>query len=399
MASPYWILFDPYTGGHHASSLEMGVRAWLDRKSVGCLGIAAPESSLSGYAPLASSLSRHEANRLRGIPLPPSDARGGSASLLQTAFLQGRLLKQIVDSERPDRVILMYADHIQVALAAGLRLKQGVRLSGLYFRPSFHYTEHFGTAIPRRTRWRKKLILRRALRHPAVDRWLSLDPYVVPAIQSMAPGISVLPLPDPFIAGTDNTPPQEVRDAWGIEPGRAVGLFFGVVSARKGIHEVLSALAELPDHAQDRLALVIEGQSPAAEEKSIRQAIVSIRSETRVQIVAPGTFVPQDRIQGMVRAADFMIVAYRRHVGSSNVLIRAASEGIPCVGSDWGLMGHYIRDRRLGLTTDTERASALAGAIEKACMGRIDAASFDPVEARNFASEHTLAGFGDALFG
>jgi glycosyltransferase involved in cell wall biosynthesis len=92
------------------------------------------------------------------------------------------------------------------------------------------------------------------------------------------------------------------------------------------------------------------------------------------------------------------LVAYRGHIGSSNVLIRAAAEGIPVVGSDWGLLGHYIRDRRLGRAVDTTDAGALAQALADGTTEKLDGTEFDGAEALVFSAEHSLDAFGEALY-
>jgi glycosyltransferase involved in cell wall biosynthesis len=115
--------------------------------------------------------------------------------------------------------------------------------------------------------------------------------------------------------------------------------------------------------------------------------------------VVTNEYLPDDLIQDAIASSDLTLVAYRHHVGSSGVLIRAAAAGVPVVAQRWGLMGRYVADRRLGLAVDPGNAPALASAIEHAAARTMTPDEWDPVEATRFASEHSLAHFGQALFG
>lgn len=53
-----------------------------------------------------------------------------------------------------------------------------------------------------------------------------------------------------------------------------------------------------------------------------------------------------------------------RYFGMSRVLLETAAVGTPVVGPRFGLMGHLIRDDRLGISTNVAEPNELARAID-----------------------------------
>lgn len=399
---PYRILFDLYASGHHPSYLLQTARVWLDRGEKGRLGVAAPGAMFDAHPEITGWLADHERDGIRMVPLPllenPARWLGLMGSLVRSDVEHGRILRRLVESEKPDRVILMFADHAQLSLGLGLRFDYPLRFSGIYFGPSFHYRSLFGSPVSRLSAVRKRTILRLALSNPHVDRWHPLDPYVVPELRKLAPRVESVALPDAFQRVSRGRTADEIRREWGVEPHRRIGLFFGSIGARKGIHAVLRSLSLLPDRLQDRFCLVIAGPHWESESAEIARSIEAARSLAGPQIVVRNQYVGDDDIQDVIRASDVVLVAYQRHIGSSGVLIRAAAEGVPVVASDWGLVGHYVRDRKLGVVADAEEPSAIAEALARVLNRDLPDRIFDPGEARRFAAEHTLEEFGRVLF-
>ena len=99
----------------------------------------------------------------------------------------------------------------------------------------------------------------------------------------------------------------------------------------------------------------------------LRKSIYELHRTNEVQIVWHNSFIPDEIIQDYFRCSDLVLVTYQHHVGSSHVLIRAASEGVPVIGSNYGLVGKYIVRHRLGSAIDTAKAEVIAEAI-----GRLD---------------------------
>ena len=205
-------------------------------------------------------------------------------------------------------------------------------------------------------------------------------------------------LPD----GIERTPPvrspEAIRTELGVEPGRKVALMFGVLDERKGVIALLDALAHVPEAAAARLCVVLAGAVAEREAAQVYASIQRLRETTRLQIILRDAFVPEEEIQDLFRASDLALLPYVRHIGSSGVLVRAAAEGIPVVGSDYGILGAHLRRRHLGLAVDTMDPKTLAEALVLA-ITRPDALPFDAGEAERFARENTIERFLETLLG
>ncbi|MFT5142325.1 MAG: glycosyltransferase involved in cell wall biosynthesis [Rhodothermales bacterium] len=380
---PRLLLFDLYTGGHHRAYLEMLARAWVTGDREGRLEIAAPQALFDAHPDFLRWIQAQDPAKLSFLPVSlPEPLREGDISLrdvLRNDLAHGRALREVLASSLPEETLLMYFDHCQASLA--LRRIRGASVSGIYFRPSFHYPN-----TSRATGFRKRSLLSAALTNRCLKRVLTLDPFAVDALSDQR----FAWLPDGLDTARFGQSPAQVRDAWGVGADSKVLLFFGVVSARKGIHELLAALASV----RTPVTLVIVGRIPDAERPLVEASIQAARASGGA-IVLDDRYVRAEEIQDFFHAADVATVAYRHHVGSSNVLIRAAAAGVPVVGPTFGLMGRLITEHHLGAAVDPADTEALAEAIDRMLAGMLgEPTGFDPESAAWFAqanSEHTFA--------
>ncbi|MDX1547794.1 MAG: glycosyltransferase [Rhodothermales bacterium] len=390
-ARPHIVLFDLYAGGHHGQYLRQLIEHWGAQQRPGRLEVVVPPSFAGPHPDVPEAAARFAGAGVSYSPLPEPVALpyDGPLGLVRTDRAHGRLLRETVRRLEPDHVVLMYADHVLLSLGLGLRLPGVATLSGIYFRPSFHYRAFDGDdAGPkeRLKRIEKRTRLRLALRNPHLTHLFCLDPYVVPYAERMAGGVAAVPLPDGITLHPPGRTPEATRTRWGVEPGRRVALLFGVVDERKGVYPVIEALGRLPETAQRQVALVLAGPVPEAERARQRAAIERLRATSAVQVVQDTRFIPDEEIQDLMRAADLALVTYQRHVGSSNVLVRAADAAVPVLGSSYGLVGEHLRRRRLGLPADATDPRALADGFGRWLAGTLP---FDADAARRFAAEHT----------
>jgi glycosyltransferase involved in cell wall biosynthesis len=295
----------------------------------------------------------------------------------------------------------MYFDHAQLSVAFGLRFDHPVTLSGIYFRPSFHYADFEARKLSlaeRVQRIRKRQTLALALRNPHLTHLFCLDPYIVPYVEALHPRVAASFLPDGFTPQSPTRTRAETHEQWGIEAHRKVALFFGVIDGRKGIFRVLDAVQRLPETAQAALALVVAGPIAEQEYTAIETDLQAVRERTRVQLVTDTRFIPDAEIQDLIRGADLALVTYQQHIGSSNVLIRAAAEAVPVLGSDYGLVGEQIRRKQLGLAVDATSAEALAAAL-RTFLDAPGAVPYNAEAARRFAAENTAERYAETLLG
>ncbi len=372
----------------------MLARSWVAGSERGLLEIVVPEAFAREHPDFAQWLGAQESSVVKLVPIalpePLREGHMGLADVLRQDLLQGRVLSEVLQNRRPERVLVMYLDHLQASLALR-RIKHPasgpIPVSGIYFRPSFHYEGE-----PLLTRLRKRALLSATLANPAVHSVLCLDPFAVRAHGSE----KLTWLPDGLDpAGFGESGPA-IRERWGVPEGRKMVLFFGVVSARKGIHEVLAALPRV----ETPITLVVAGPIPDAERDRISSSIQAARATTH--IVHQDRYVPGEEGQDLMQAADVALVAYRRHIGSSHVLIRAAAANTPVVGPEYGLMGKTISAHQLGIAVDTSDPAALARELDRMLdlAGREDGGEspFNPNRAHAFAQMNHADHFASTIF-
>ncbi|NNF58368.1 MAG: glycosyltransferase [Rhodothermaceae bacterium] len=395
---PRLLLFDPYAGGHHAEHIHHLMGAWQRRCEEGWLVAAVAPRLLEQHPSLADVAFDDDTRGARLVPLAGAEVLGGPAphSLAQVGRINGRLLSAAVADHRPARVHALYLDHLQLALAMRLRLPYPARLSGLLFRPDFHYGQ-FETAPPpvteRVRRFRKKLVLRAALRHPLLDTVLTLDYTAVEPLAALTSRVRIEAVPEPMDTSGAQVPSATVRAGLGVEPGRVLLVLFGILDERKGVPALLQALLHLEDSGCSQVTVVLAGRLAAADRARIEDLITRVR-ERPVQLILREGFVPDEEIQSLLGAADLVLVPYQRHVGSSGVLVRAAAVGTPILSQDYGLMGEQTRVLHLGQAADTTSPEAIAEGIRQFLADPMR--GFDLDRARAFAAQNTPEGYADA---
>ena len=190
---PHLMLFDLYAGGHHGQYVQQLAQYWLAADRGGRLDIVVPRYFLDRHPAVPALVAENAGCGLRVVPVEEEVHvhRPRRAHLLRADLEHGRLLRLYLDRVRPDHCLLMYFDHVQLSLALDLRLEYVVALSGIYFRPSFHYRELGGyrpTVKERLTSLRKRVLLAAAMRNRHLRHLFSLDPYAVETIEKLGRG-------------------------------------------------------------------------------------------------------------------------------------------------------------------------------------------------------------------
>ncbi len=396
------MLFDLYAGGHHGQYVRQLAAHWGAKAPPGRLDVVVSSAFGAAHPDVARLAERYAASGVRLVPIDETVRlrAAGPLRLARNALEHGRLLRRYVAALRPDHVLLMYFDHVQLSLAANLRFDFPVRLSGIYFRPSFHYAHLNGVAPGTKEKLRSlrsTVQLRAALRNPPFDTLFCLDPFAVPYVQDLPTRVQAVALPDGIEQAAPSVAPSQVRKALGVEPGRAMLLLFGALDRRKGLFALLDAFSRLSDDACRRACLVLAGCVVDADRAALRAAINALQKAKPAQLILRDAFVPEDDIQDLMRAADLVLLPYQRHIGSSGVLVRAAAAQTPVLGADYGLVGALIRTRRLGLAVETTDPRALAHGLET-CLAQPAHTLFDAAEAARFAGENTAELFSETIF-
>lgn len=395
------LIFDPSDGGHHAGYVLHFLKYACNQAGRGTIYLAVPTSMMSEGSEVYRAANECGLSNVKHVALDPElfERFQGSGSLIWGAWLQWRLMQDAIARTEPDHCLAMYIDHLLLPLAVGF--SPGCELTGIYFRPTFHYPtfDTYSPSLRERVRaLRQEVILRLALRSPWLQQLFCLDPFVPNVINAMAPRNKAVALPDPVQPyGQGRSNPSLLRGRLGIDSDRIVFLLFGVISERKGVFELLAACGKLEARDAARMTLLMVGPVVPDLIPALETLAESLRDTSPLRIILIDRFVPDHEIPPYFEAGDVVITPYRRHVGMSAVIVRSAAAGKPVLASDYGLLGEVVRREGLGMTIDSSRPEEIARAM--ADIARQEhVPGFDPEAARRFAARNSAEAFGRTLF-
>lgn len=368
--SQHMMLFDLISGGHHGIYLRYLVQAWLQEPFSTRLTLVVSRQFLSVHQEVVALVNTHPQIEL--IPISDAEeAQRQQASGIRLGFVEWRIFRQYAQHVRATQALLMYFDHLQLPILFGK--KSPCPVSGIYFRPTFHYTtfsSYRSTWKDLIRRWRQKVLLELVLQRPNLKCLFSLDPFAVSHIAKFASQTQVLCLPDPItLEEIDSGQAIKVKETLKIDNNRQIFLMFGMLSERKGIFQVLGAIQQLDPDSCQKICLLLVGSIQSSQKSKVQSLILEVSQSRPIQIVVQDDFVPDSDVALYYHIADVVLATYQRHVGMSGILLAAAAAQKPVISSDFGLMGELVRRYHLGLAIDSTNPSAIAQAILEALDG------------------------------
>ncbi len=393
---PRLLLFDPNSGAHHAGYIAHVLAAW---RSLGLPGrvTAAVSPRLFDDHPHLGDLAFDDGHGAASFVEMPEAPALRDLSLVRKGWAERHLLKQYVEWLQPERVLHLFMDHGQLALATGLRFSYPVEVSGLFLRISHQRPRPGETARQRLTRLRKRWLLQAALGNPHMGVVFSADPTVAPAVRALSEKARAATVPDPVPLVSSYGEAEAVRAAYGVEPGRTLALLFGALAERKGVLTTLDAVRLLPDDLARRLCVLFAGPVRPDLERRLGPALEAARRAHPVQLVLHDAFLQEPEINALMGAADLALTPYHDHARTSSVLIRAAGARCPVISTDFGLMGEQVREHALGADVDAQDPAAIAEALASFLAGQW-ARPFDPDRARAFAETQSPEAYARTIF-
>ncbi len=289
------------------------------------------------------------------------------------------------------KVVFMELDLVLPAIAA--QFSTPARIAGIWFKPGFHM-EH-GTGRPTYV-LHEKLLLGRCLQHPNLHRILVMDPEALRRLTAGTKGDMFRPLPHIVPSHPIRKTPAEIRAELAIPAEATSLLFFGQISRRKGFLDIVAALARLEASVRARIFLIVAGKLDdidAATFAECRRAI----DELGVKSLIRDAYVSDEEMDRLFVAADVVLAPYVDHVGTSDIVVRAALHGRPVIAQRSGIVGKLVAEHRLGLTVRSGDATEIALAVHACVTGPLDA-RFDGAAARAFAASHADADFAQSFF-
>lgn len=404
------LVFDLAATGHHASYIEYLARHWLAHRRRGRLAVVVSPEFFERHGRVVG-MDGGDALRFFKVdpgelPRTPDTAtRPSRLELLRYSLDEWRVLGRYCRQLGAGHAVVMQIDvALQGPLALGVRTHCPV--SGIYFRPTFHYPALTGQSFDLGDRvraLRQRALLWRAMRHRDLGYVFSLDPHAVGAIASLAGRGErgrALHLPDPVdIPAADPARCAAIRAELGVPSGtehrdHKVLLLFGALGPRKGLFQVLEALPLLPAELAARTTLLLVGRPVAHAAERIRQAVAQAAGASPARVILHDSFVPEADVQRYFELADVVLGTYQRHLGSSGILIRAAAAHTPILASDYGLLGVQTREHAVGLPVDAASPDAIAAGLTRLLTGE---PVHDPARMSRFAAANAYPRYAETL--
>jgi glycosyltransferase involved in cell wall biosynthesis len=360
------LVVEPHAQGHHGPFLQWMLEALVEREFRVTL-ITLPESlrhpslqhisrGLTGVVDVVSADGENRIREYQGLIQP------GLASLIKRELAYWRTFRDWyrlqVTRKQPDIVFLPHLDYCLYAIGLLGSPFDDVPWVGVAMRPSFHYRE-MGVVAPRPSLAElKKVLFSRLLGNKYLKRLLTIDEPLVEYLRDRAPAGKVTFLPEP----SDLQTLPDARDArreLGIDSERKVILVYGSLSLRKGVSELLRAIAN-PTCPKVVDVLIAGKVGDDLRGLLSEHWVQAMQEERRIKIV--DRFITADEERILFAAVDMVWLGYRKHYTASGVLVQAARAGRPVIACEEGILGWQTRRHRLGTVVClNDIASILAG--------------------------------------
>jgi glycosyltransferase involved in cell wall biosynthesis len=399
------MLFDLSINGHHPIYIQHLIQWWGKHQLPIDLDIVVSPRFIQHHTDVIDLATKYNHCSIQFIPISEQEENEfkprnlGPVQRMQRSFQEWQLLCRYAVKLKSDHCLILYFDPYQLSLIFAER--SPCPISGIYFRPTFHYQNFTQSPLTRRDRLqqiREKLLLSQVFRSPQLKNIFCLDPFAVKHLERFQKKVQVFSLPDPIVE-TLVSPKQilQLREKLGIETNRKIALLFGALTGRKGIYETLDSLLDLSDKLHPPLCLVLAGQANIQDQERLIAKIVELHLVCDVQIIGQFEFCKESEVPVYFQMADIVLAPYQHHVGMSGILLQAAAAGKPILSSNFGLMGQMVKRYDLGLAIDSSKPSEIAMALVQ-LLTDSNSQLFDTEKMKIFAQTNSADKFANVIF-
>lgn len=397
------MMFDLATGGHHPNYIRHFINYWCEKKLPVDLDVVVSPKFIDEHYDVVKIPIEYNKSQIRFLSITTEEYSDliSHSFFLQRIFGEWNLYCKYAKELKAEHCLLMYLDTLQLPIVLGKI--SPCKFSGIYFRPTFHYSD-FDNYKPSWKdifrQWRQKLLLSKVLNNSQFKCLFSLDPLAIKYIEKLHTSSKIIHLPDPVIQYEfEPYKIEQLRQKLGIDTDKKIFLLFGRLTNRKGIYQLLEALRLLPSKVCQKLCFLLVGYIPSTDKKLIQEQIKIISQSLPIQIIICNEFIAEEEVHLYFELADVILAPYQKHVGMSGILLLAAAAKKPVLASNYGLMGQLVRQKRLGITVDSTSPQAIAdGIINFINDKQHQAIFFDLKMIDKFVEENLVENFSNTLF-
>ncbi|MEL7038717.1 MAG: glycosyltransferase [Cyanobacteria bacterium J06592_8] len=397
------MLFDLSLRGHHPIYIRHLIQYWQKFNLVGNLDIVVLPQFLEEHREVVDLAASLGLDSIKFVAITEEEAtilnsRKPRIKRFMRNFQEWKIFCHYTQLLQATHGLLMYFDTCEFPLGFGVQ--SPCPFSGIYFRPTFHYGQELTNYQPSRQdkiqEWRERVLLSRILRNPQLQNLFCLDPFAVKHLNQYPGKFEAVHLPDPVERmRVSDEQSLQLREALGIESDRKVFLLFGAITARKGIYQILEAIALLSPEECQKLCLILVGESSISD--SINAEMEKLRQTHPVQFICRYEFISDGEVETYFKMVDVVLAPYQRHVGMSGILLLAAAAEKPVLSSDYGLMGEMVKRYGLGLTADSTVPSQISQGLSQLLSENLDQL-YDRTRMQSFAQQNSAEAFAEIIF-
>jgi glycosyltransferase involved in cell wall biosynthesis len=385
MSNDTVLIIEPNFSGHRWRYAEWAANAYMEA-GYRCVIVTEP---CNASHPLVQKIQAQSGGDLDIELIAPPQHKGRSISYARFH----RSFKHYFDTaSREHRVALVvvpYVDYFLLALPF-LRSPFGkTPWVGITMRSNFHH-QYVGVRAPRRPLVNaiKSRLFARAIRVGGMKTLLTIDP-TLPDWWKKNAGISagtnIEYLADPF-PDARAAEPAAAKRRLGLSDDTHV-LVYGAINDRKGVFELIDALAQRTGNSHGP-TLVVAG----AQDAEVRASLGAALSRLQPAPVVMDRFISSETELDLFSACDVVWLGYKGHYGMSGVLVQAFRFAKPVVATADGLIGWFCRTGELGPVVEDLSASAVNRALDDVLARRAK-----PLTSGHLLERNTLSQFKETL--
>ncbi len=216
---------------------------------------------------------------------------------------------------------------------------------------------------------------------PFLTKMFCLDPLLVEYFNA-AGRLRCQLLPDPWLGESLNLSKEEARRQLGLPDDKTIYLHLGGHYTRKGLGDAVEVWesGELPPSAYLLRAGVTRD--------SYLQRLQDLEARGVAGLI--NRFLTDEELNLYLCAADWILLPYRDHLGSSGLLCGAAAMGRPVICSFAGVLGTTVKENGLGLLFRHKSVPDLKRVVQESM--ELDPDSFQ-AGLQAYRNEHSEANF------
>lgn len=402
------MIFEPNMGGHYPSYIKHLINQWNNLKTEErghcILYIVVVPEFLEQYKNIVSLVSESDQDNIYFNPISIKD----NNTLKQNTILINRftlplrkwfLLCKYAKALKIEHCLITIIDSYKLPLA--LNLRSPCDITGIYFRPAFHYSSFACLSNTQVTAQeyirdlKEKILIYLALKNKQLKKILCLDPYFVRYVNSNFNARKLVHLVDPVKNISKIKCSSIDKLALSIHSSKTTFLLLGQLGERRGLYKLLKAIKLLSATECQKICFIFVGQ--ADEKSKIESLIQQVCQEKPVQIVRHFEYITEQEVYGYYRCADVILAIHQKHVGMSGSLVLAAASGKPVLASDYGLMGEITRRYQLGITVNSTKPEQIAEGLKNFLSNSPE--KYGNVDLmQEFANRNTPKNFASTIF-